>query len=237
MSDLPIMTDEDLQKIYVWVDSIPLSRPKRNISRDFSDGVLLAEIVHHYFPKLVELHNYSAANSVRQKLYNWSTLNQRVLRRLDFEIKRPEIEALVNCKPGVVEAVLMQLQRKISEFRQRRSQEEATSPQSHSGPVAGGAGAGHSTYGNRVGSELVSAAGSPVAPMKNINSNTDNAGSSSSTAASNTAVVAEKDATIAELRETVEILELKIKKLEQLVRLKDSRIQTLTSRLQGVNLS
>ncbi len=32
------MNDEQLQSVYVWVDSIPLSRPKRNISRDFSDG-------------------------------------------------------------------------------------------------------------------------------------------------------------------------------------------------------
>jgi hypothetical protein len=30
--------DEDLQRIYTWVDDIPLSRPKRNITRDFSDG-------------------------------------------------------------------------------------------------------------------------------------------------------------------------------------------------------
>jgi len=41
-----------------------------------SIAVLLAEVVHHYFPKYVELHNYSSANSVRQKLYNWSTLNR-----------------------------------------------------------------------------------------------------------------------------------------------------------------
>jgi hypothetical protein len=32
------MDDESLQKVYTWVDEIPLSRPKRNISRDFSDG-------------------------------------------------------------------------------------------------------------------------------------------------------------------------------------------------------
>jgi hypothetical protein len=35
---LPVLDDDELQKIYVWVDSVPLSRPKRNISRDFSDG-------------------------------------------------------------------------------------------------------------------------------------------------------------------------------------------------------
>lgn len=39
-------------------------------------AVLAAELVAHYFPKLVELHNYSSANSLRQKLYNWATLNR-----------------------------------------------------------------------------------------------------------------------------------------------------------------
>lgn len=27
-----------LQEIYAWVDQIPLSRPKKNFARDFSDG-------------------------------------------------------------------------------------------------------------------------------------------------------------------------------------------------------
>ena len=49
------------------MDEVPLSRPKRNIARDFSDGVLVAELVAHYFPSMVELHNYSSANSAQQK--------------------------------------------------------------------------------------------------------------------------------------------------------------------------
>ena len=32
------MNDEDLQQIYAWIDEIPLSRPRRNITRDFSDA-------------------------------------------------------------------------------------------------------------------------------------------------------------------------------------------------------
>lgn len=75
MATEPTLSDDELQSVYLWVDGIPLSRPKRNIARDMSDGVLVAEIVAHYFPKLVELHNYSPASSIRQKLYNWSTLN------------------------------------------------------------------------------------------------------------------------------------------------------------------
>ena len=30
--------EEELQLVYQWVDSVPLSRPKRNIARDFSDA-------------------------------------------------------------------------------------------------------------------------------------------------------------------------------------------------------
>ena len=39
------LTDEQLRAIYAWIDAIPLSRPKRNIGRDFSDGVMLAEVL------------------------------------------------------------------------------------------------------------------------------------------------------------------------------------------------
>ena len=56
---------------------MPLSRPKKNIARDFSDGVLMAEIVAQNIPRIVELHNYSAANSTKQKYYNWDTLNSK----------------------------------------------------------------------------------------------------------------------------------------------------------------
>ena len=73
-------TDEELQELYEWVDEIPLSRPKRNIARDFSDAVLLAEVIAHYQPRLVQLHNYSSANSLSQKAYNWKTINSKVLR-------------------------------------------------------------------------------------------------------------------------------------------------------------
>lgn len=73
--DAPPLTEEELNSIYNWVDEIPLTRPKKNITRDFADGCMVAEIVNHYFPKLIEIHNYSLAHSVQQKLYNWNTLN------------------------------------------------------------------------------------------------------------------------------------------------------------------
>ncbi len=38
------LSDDELQRLYAWVDEIPLSRPKRSIARDFADGVLIAEV-------------------------------------------------------------------------------------------------------------------------------------------------------------------------------------------------
>lgn len=39
------LDEEDMQLIYNWIDEIPLSRPKRNITRDFSDGGLFCWII------------------------------------------------------------------------------------------------------------------------------------------------------------------------------------------------
>jgi len=52
--------------------------------------VLVAEVVANYFPRLVELHNYSPANSLQQKLYNWNTLNAKVFRKLGFQLHRDD---------------------------------------------------------------------------------------------------------------------------------------------------
>lgn len=76
MSD--VLSEEELQELYAWIDEIPLTRQKKNIARDFSDGVLTAEVVHHFLPKMVELHNYSPANAVHQKVDNWRTLNSQL---------------------------------------------------------------------------------------------------------------------------------------------------------------
>jgi len=93
----------------------------------------MAEVVAHYFPRLVELHNYSQANSVRKKMYNWSTMNGKqvprapnasplmitfahtvkVFKRMGFQIDNDSVSEVVNCKPGAIEAVLMTVQEKV----------------------------------------------------------------------------------------------------------------------------
>ena len=75
MKDNNILTDEDLNEVYGWVDSHELSRPKKNIARDFSDGLMAAEMVKKHFDKIVDLHNYPGTHNVKQKFTNWDTLN------------------------------------------------------------------------------------------------------------------------------------------------------------------
>ena len=64
-----------MEQLLEWIDGIPFSRPKRNITRDFSDGVFVAEIVRIYRPELIQLHNYPTVSSLSAKYENWKTLN------------------------------------------------------------------------------------------------------------------------------------------------------------------
>ncbi|XP_074948402.1 sperm flagellar protein 1 isoform X1 [Phalacrocorax aristotelis] len=72
----------ELPALYAWLDTLPLSRPRRSIARDFSDGVLAAEMVKFFFPAMVQLHSYVPASSTPQKLANWGHLNSIPLEKL-----------------------------------------------------------------------------------------------------------------------------------------------------------
>ncbi|KAM3127795.1 Sperm flagellar protein 1 [Paramecium bursaria] len=115
--DLSIpLTEMELQQIYKWLDGLNLSRPKKNISRDFADGAMMAEIIHFYIPKLVELHNYPQAHSIQQKQYNWSTLNLKVFKKLGFQLTKNDIDQVIGSSPEYVERVLKLVQYKIERY-------------------------------------------------------------------------------------------------------------------------
>lgn len=57
---------------------------------------------------------FSSANGAQQKMYNWNTLNQKVLKRMGFQIAKEEMLAMCNCQPGAVERVLKLLKTKIA---------------------------------------------------------------------------------------------------------------------------
>lgn len=186
----------------------------------------MAEVVAAYFPQLVEVHNYPAANNLRQKVYNHETLNTKVLKKLGFTIPRETIEDIVNAKPGVVEGVLNTLQIKMAKYRERKASggDDNSQPQRENIPQR--------ALSNRppvqeqeapVRREPTKAA----APSQASHQPQSQKNHKNVVASVDEELLLEKEQTIRDLQETVEILELKIAKLEQLVRLKDSKIQKL----------
>ena len=69
------MEEDELDELYTWVDTFELSRAKRNIARDFSDGILIGEIVKARFPKLVNLKLLVESLNSDVKRGNWNALN------------------------------------------------------------------------------------------------------------------------------------------------------------------
>ena len=68
--------------------------------------MLLAEVIHHFLPKYVELHNYPSASSHTQRKVNWQTLNRRVLVKVGIRISDETVQHLIDAKPGVIEQVI-----------------------------------------------------------------------------------------------------------------------------------
>ncbi|XP_033309745.1 sperm flagellar protein 1-like [Bombus bifarius] len=103
----------NLEEIYTWMEQIPFSKPKKNLARDFSDGVFMAELLKRYYPRYVDIHNYIPGNSIAKKIDNWCTLNRKVLSKLDVKLGKDVINQLANSQPGVIEKILIELRAKI----------------------------------------------------------------------------------------------------------------------------
>lgn len=235
-----------LEDLYGWVDEIPLSRPKKNIQRDFSDGVLVAEIIHHYCPKLVELHNYPPASKIDKKISNWSVMNRKVFKKLGFELANDVVANISNCKPWAVEQFLMLIRRKIDRYlyEQGRSVKGAGNqsnindkPEADQAQISG-RGKGPSGY---VPSQ-------PETLKRDLNHPT---ATTSYVAMQQTApypsmnkllrgdmvpkvLVEEKEQEILTKEETIQILQAKVRRLEHLLHLKDIRIDDLQGRMENL---
>ncbi|KAM6997102.1 sperm flagellar protein 1 [Tautogolabrus adspersus] len=233
------LKEEELQDLYAWIDKIPLSRPKRNITRDFSDGVMAAEVVKHFFPKLVDLHNYIPANSTQQKLSNWDLLNrqdnQKVFSKLNFLVPEETVRRIVLSTAGVIEPVLNALREKIDkklehtpenvlicndlEYYDHKNQDK------------------HHTEICENETKLL--AQLAVEERKN-----DGKSKIKNCKPQQTAqfypnmdpalrlILQEKENAVLALQETVEILQMKVNRLEHLVHLKDTRIEDLIRHLE-----
>ena len=111
------LSEVELNEIYLWVDTFKLSRPKKNINRDFSDGVLMAEVIHWSFPKMIDLHNYFPANNFDRKMINWRLLNKKVFIKIGLHLKDSHFEALSNANPNCIECLLWHSKQSIENYK------------------------------------------------------------------------------------------------------------------------
>ncbi|XP_034753917.1 sperm flagellar protein 1 isoform X4 [Etheostoma cragini] len=204
------LNEEELQDLYAWIDKISLSRPKRNITRDFSDGVMAAEVVKYFFPKFVDLHNYIPANSTQQKLSNWDLLNRKVFSKLNFHVPEETVKRIVLSTAGVIEPDL--------EYYDTRNQEKPHKEirQTEAKLVAQLAGE------EMKKDEKRSIKNSKPQQTAQFYSDMD---------PSLRLILQEKEQAVMALQETVEILQMKVNRLEHLVHLKDMRIEDLMRHL------
>lgn len=214
--------DESLQELYAWIDDVPLSRPKRSLTRDFSDGVLVAEVVQYFFPKMVDIHNYSPANSSGQKMNNWRVLQRRVFSRLKLSVPEPVVRSICNSRPGVVEMVLLQLKQKIEEREAAKAGSlGSASPSSDSPEVDAN---GNVSVKVQVGGSDTS---SLHALLKSAFGDTLNLAQTVPRI-----MYEEKEQECLAKDETIHILQAKVRRLEHLITLKETRVKEMADKIE-----
>jgi len=114
MKNVKELEEEELTSLLLWVDDFPLSKEKRNLTRDFSDGVTVSEILKYFIPKVVEVSQFTPSYNTSSKEANWHHLNRKVLGHIGLELHHDVIHALVQCRPWVVENLLLILRDRLS---------------------------------------------------------------------------------------------------------------------------
>jgi hypothetical protein len=204
--------DNKLMYIYEWVDSIPLSRQKKNISRDFNDAVLLGEMIKYHYPRLVDLHNYPSASSTKAKLVNWETLNKKVLKKLGVKINKNEINDIINSRPNAIENLLGRLYQVIHGLPQESTNSKKNENFQNNNNVLR-----NKQMNNQMNNQM----------MNNINDNNMNNDES----AELINAINEKDQEIANLKEYIETLEQKLKTSNEKQNQLELKIKELNSLL------
>ncbi|KAM8780320.1 sperm flagellar protein 1-like [Rhynchonycteris naso] len=229
----PPLSPDALRRLYSWLDGLPLSRPKRHLARDFSDGVMLAEIVKHFHPRLVDLHNYVPTCNTDQKLSNWSILNRKVFHKLRFCVSEVDIRKVVSNTPGAIEPILCTLWRRVGDGAACQDPPRAA--------VCDPGVSSADADGLWVGLAATARSGLPSSPVpsgvKTLQTGhcvcrgwNPGSGPWGHLDPGVQQLLEEKEQALAVLQETVKVLQMKVVRLEHLVELKDRRIRELTRR-------
>ena len=94
------------QHIYDWINRFDLSKPKKDFKRDFSDGVLLSEVLNYHYPHVLDLNNYISTCNTKQKYANWEVLTKKILRRIKVVPNKKELDSIIMSKEYAIEKFL-----------------------------------------------------------------------------------------------------------------------------------
>ncbi|KAH9499174.1 Sperm flagellar protein 1 [Bulinus truncatus] len=209
----------ELENLYQWIDSIPFSRPKNNIGKDFSDAVLVAEIIKYYFPCLLDVSNYPPAISPKHKMENWYLLNRKVLCHLGIDLSEEIIRALANCKQNVVEKLLMILRYQIDKYIEKYGAKSKT---------------WHNKNNHKIERRHIVLKTARTQSCDSVTSSLHKSQPSNAPIIDNVPLelLEEKMMEYKAKTETIQILTVKIKKMEHLLHLKEVKIQELEKHIQ-----
>jgi len=113
------VTPKQLAALRSWIDTFPFMNEEkkkgfRSIGRDFADGVRVAKIIKCYFPRIIEIHNYSQTSSTHGKVSNWAILNRKVLtKHFEITLQQNMIDQLVTGNENMVQQFLIKLNKAI----------------------------------------------------------------------------------------------------------------------------
>ncbi|XP_003469171.1 spermatogenesis-associated protein 4 isoform X2 [Cavia porcellus] len=106
-----------------WLQGMNLSFFPRNISRDFSNGFLIAEILCTYYPWDLKLSYFRNGTSLKVKLDNWAQL-EKFLAKKKLKLPKELIHGTIHCKPGVPEILIEELYALLTHRETKSIQED-----------------------------------------------------------------------------------------------------------------
>ncbi|KAM8786911.1 spermatogenesis-associated protein 4 [Rhynchonycteris naso] len=91
-----------------WLQGLDLTFFPKNITRDFSNGFLIAEIFSIYYPWDLQMSSFENGTSLKIKLDNWGQL-EKFLTKKKIKLPQELIYGTIHCKTGVPEILIEEI--------------------------------------------------------------------------------------------------------------------------------
>ncbi|OBS75754.1 hypothetical protein A6R68_17794, partial [Neotoma lepida] len=106
-----------------WLQELDLSFFPRNITRDFSNGYLVAEIFCIYYPWDLRITSFENGTSLKVKLDNWAQI-EKFLAKKKLKLPKELIHGTIHCKAGVPEILIQEVYTLLTHKKIKSIQED-----------------------------------------------------------------------------------------------------------------